>query len=134
MDGKGAANLKRGGIDEKTKIGKKKGTASVNKTYNKKMNNMERFIHRKEEKLRKQLDLKVVDATNPSSGLKQNKTNDVFEVYDKVSYPKIFRGGKAYISVTNAFPKILQLNQQTEANAMVMSALRNTTQFTSMEL
>lgn len=42
--------------------------------------------------------------------------------------------GKAYISVKDAFPKVLMLNQQTEAKALEMHALRNTTQFTSMEL
>lgn len=42
--------------------------------------------------------------------------------------------GKAYISVTNAFPKVLKLGQSTEARPLEMKPLRNTTTYTSMEL
>jgi len=65
---------------------------------------------------------------------KKASSDDVYQVFDRNQANKLLLNGKAYISVTNAFPKILKLNQQTEAKPLEMHGLRNTTQYTSMEL
>ena len=64
---------------------------------------------------------------------KKATTEDEYQVLERQTN-KLLMNGKAYISVTNAFPKILKLNQQTEAKPLEMHALRNTTQSTSIEL
>jgi len=84
--------------------------------------------------LKNNLNLKFVDPYAYNAYGAKNRTNDMLEIYDKAVSPKIFKGGKAYIHVTNAFPKILLTNQQTESKPLDMTSLRNTTQFTSMEL
>lgn len=74
---------------------------------------------------------------NPKAAAVVNmiKANDIYTVVDKSSGgASKFFSGKAYISVSNAFPKILKLNQQTEAKPLELHALRNTTEYTSIEL
>jgi len=38
---------------------------------------------------------------------KKTATEDIYQVVDKSSANKLLLNGKAYISVTNAFPKVL---------------------------
>lgn len=42
---------------------------------------------------------------------KRATSEDVYQVFDRAPANKLLMNGKAYISVTNAFPKILKLGQ-----------------------
>lgn len=114
---------------------------------NKKLTNKEKkekikkFTEKRKESLKKVLDEARVEGDDKKANktaadlAKKATTEEIYQVLDRYSPTnKLLMNGKAYISVTNAFPKILKLGPQIDAKSLEMRPLRNTTTYTSMEL
>lgn len=99
------------------------------------------YIAQRKQSLTKILDKARVDvddkccANDTAAALaKRAATEDIYQIIDRSSANKLLMNGKAYISVINAFPKVLKLGQSIDAKPLEMKPLRNTTAYTSMEL
>lgn len=110
-------------------------------TNKKKKEKIKEYTEKRKEGLKKVLENARVDgddkkANKTASDLaKKAATEEIYQVLDKYSPTnKLLMSGKAYISVKDAFPKILRMGPNTDTKALEMRPLRNTTAYTSIEL
>jgi len=110
-------------------------------TNKQKKQKIKKYTDTRKKGLEKILDKAVVEGDDKKANktaaelAKKATTEEIFQVLDRYSPTnKLLMNGKAYISVKDAFPKILTLGSALEAKPLNMRALRNTTSSTSMEL